>query len=183
MEQVEEHILHIPKLSYRILRLANSVYLYRGQKIDSLMDAIKKLGLNQLYNWLCLFLISSQDDLIPDILERTLIRAKMCEGLAQASNYPDPHQAYTVGILSTLDKLLNESMESLLSKVQLSPLINEALLEHKGPLGSILQATIDYELARFKKLESSPYSKEDLTGSYFQGIEYATSIMDLIKNK
>ncbi len=180
MERVEELILQIPKLSYRVLRLANSVSLYRGKQIDSVMDSLKMLGLNQIHNWLCLFLLSNQDDLITDLLERTLIRAKMCEYLAQVSGYFDPHQAYTVGILSTLDRFLNEPMESLLSKIQLNKALNEALLHQKGELGDFLQVAIDYEFANFKKLERTSYDKQDLTRSYVAGIEYARSVMDLI---
>lgn len=180
MERVEELILQIPKLSYRVLRLANSVYLYRGKVIESLLDALKILGLNQVHNWLCLFLLSSQDDLIPDLLERTLIRAKMCEGLARISGHSDPHQAYTVGIFSTLDRFLNEPMDVLLSKIKLSNAFNEALLHQKGELGHILQITIDYEAANFKKLERTTYDKQDLTRSYLEGINYANSVMDVI---
>lgn len=183
LERIEEFILQIPKLSYRMLRLANSVYMYRGNRIDSLMDALKVLGLNQIQNWVCLFLLSSQDDMIPDLLERSLIRAKMCACLAKISRYPDPHQAYMVGTFSILDRFLHEPMDLLLSKIQLNEALNEALLHHTGELGRILQVTMDYEAADFKKLELSDFSKEDLTCSYLEGIEHANSVMDIVGNK
>ncbi len=183
IERIEEFILQIPKLSYRILRLANSVAGYRGKKIDSLLEAVKKLGLNQIRDWLSLFLMSNEDVLLPDLLERTLIRAKMCECFAKLSEHANPHQAYTVGILSTLDLFLNESMSSLLSRIQLSDEFNEALLHQHGKLGEILQLTIDYEKADFAQIEKSPYQKEDLTRSYLEGIEYANSIMSIINKK
>jgi len=47
------------------------------------MDAINQLGLVQIRNWISLLLLSSMDDLAPDLLELTLIRAKMCESLAK----------------------------------------------------------------------------------------------------
>jgi len=180
LERIEEIILQIPRLSYRILRLANSVASYRGKKIDSLLEAIQKLGLQQIQNWLRLFLLSNQDDVAPDLLERTLIRAKMSECLAKISGYFNPHQAYTVGILTTLDSFLNESMVSLLGKIQLSELLNEALLYHKGELGTILQICIDYEKAAFQDLEQTTYTKENLTCSYLEAIEHSNSVMDTI---
>lgn len=183
IERIEEFILQIPKLSYRILRLANSAAGYRGKKIDSLLEAVKKLGINQIRDWLSLFLMSNEDVLLPDLLERTLIRAKMCEALAKLSQYTNPHQAYTVGILSTLDLFLNESMASLLSGIQLCDALNEALLYHGGKLGELLQLTIDYEKADFSQLEKSAYEKADLTRSYLEGIEYANSIMSIINKK
>lgn len=182
MNRVEELVLQVPKLSYRVLRLANSVSLFRGQKIDSLEEALRKLGLNQINNWLYLFLLSSQDDLVPDLLERTLIRAKMCESLAQSSGYSFPHQAYTVGVFSTLDLFLYETMESLLAKISLSEALHEAILLKKGELGTILQAAIDYEASLFNKLDRTPYDNEHLTRAYLQGIEHARSVMEIINH-
>jgi len=179
--RIEEIILQIPKLSYRILRLANSASLYVGKKIDSLMDAITQLGLLQIRNWISLLLLASLDDVTPDLLERTLIRAKMCESLTQFAGNANPHQAYTVGILSTLDGILNEPMSSLLSKIQLSETLNEALLHQKGELGSILKFAIDYETANFNQLDKSSIDNADFTQSYLQGIEHANSIIGIIK--
>ncbi|KTD45455.1 putative Diguanylate phosphodiesterase (EAL domain) [Legionella quinlivanii] len=180
VERVEEIILQIPKLSYRILRLANSASIYSSRKVDSLMDAITKLGLNQISHWLSLLLLASHDDMASDLLERTLIRAKMCELLSRAMDYQKPHQAYTVGLLSTLDGILNEPMTSLLEKMGLSEALNEALLNYKGILGKVLKFTMDYEQANFKELESIPVATEVLLNSYLEGIEYANYIMSII---
>jgi c-di-GMP-related signal transduction protein len=181
IERIEEIILQIPKLSYRILRLVNSASLYHGKKIESLLDAITQLGLVQIRNWLRLLLLSSMDDVATDLLERTLIRAKMCEILAKTIHYPNPHLAYTVGILSTLDAILNEPMVSLLGKIQLSEQLNLAILEHKGELGHILQFTKAYEEAKFQQLEISTIDINDFTNSYLQAIDYASDVIRLIK--
>jgi EAL and modified HD-GYP domain-containing signal transduction protein len=180
IERIEEIILQIPKLSYRILRLANSASLYMSKKIDSLLDAITQLGLLQIRNWMNLLLLASFDDVAPDLLERTLIRAKMCESLAQAVNYTNPHQAYTVGILSTLDGILNEPLNQLLSKIQLSEALNEALIHKKGDLGAILKYSIDYEQANFNQLNVFPLNEAELTRHYLQGIEYANTVIDIL---
>ncbi len=180
IQRIEEIILQIPKLSYRILRLANSASLYMSKKIESLMDAISQLGLMQIRNWLNLLLLASLDDVAPDLLERTLIRAKMCESLAKSMDYPNSHQAYTVGILSTLDGILNEPMPSLLAKIRLSEALNEALLNYKGDLGKILKFAIDYEQANFNQLERIPVKSETLSQSYLKGIEYANHVIDII---
>lgn len=180
IERIEEIILQIPKLSYRILRLANSASQYNSRKIESLLDAISQLGLIQIRNWLSLLMLASMDDVVPDLLERTLIRAKMCEYLSKTQGISNPHQAYTVGILSTLDGILNEPMASLLGKVRLSETLNEALLEHKGDLGRILRFAKDYEEANFNRLIDTPFNTEDFTRSYLEGIEYANNVIDII---
>lgn len=181
IERIEEIILQIPKLSYRILRLANSASMYSNRKIDSLQGAINQLGLIKIRNWMNLLLLASFDEVAPDLLERTLIRAKMCESLAQTVRHTNPHQAYTVGILSTLDGILNEPLNLLLSKIQLTEALNDALLHKKGELGTILKYSIDYEQANFHKLNTLPLNEGELTRHYLQGIEYANSVIDIIK--
>ena len=146
------------------------------------MDAITQLGLVQIRNWICLLLLASLDDVTPDLLERTLIRAKMCEALVKKIGAGNPLQAYTVGILSTLDGILNEPMNSLLNKIQLSEILNEALLHQKGELGQILKFVIDYEEAKFDELDKTPIEPKDLTQSYLQGLAYANEVIEIIKN-
>ncbi|MFC3909817.1 EAL and HDOD domain-containing protein [Legionella dresdenensis] len=181
MQRVEEIILQIPKLSYRILRLANSASMYMGKKIDSLMDAIQQLGLIQIRDWICLLLVSSLDDISPDLLERTLIRAKMCQLLAKKARSANPHQAYTVGMLSTLDAILNEPMPSLLAKIHLSEGLNKALLYHKGVLGTLLANAQDYERGYFTKLQYTDFTDQDYSEAYLQGIEYANEVMQILR--
>ena len=180
IEHIEEIILQIPKLSYRILRLANSPSMYSSRKFESLLDAIGQLGLIQIRNWLNLLLLASFDEIAPDLLERTLIRAKMCESLAQSMKHSSPHQAYTVGILSTLDAILNKPLELLLSKIHLSEKLNDALIYNKGELGSFLKFSIDYEQTNFSSLNSLPINEEELTKHYLKSIEYANSMLDII---
>ncbi|MGQ3892197.1 EAL and HDOD domain-containing protein [Legionella sp. CNM-4043-24] len=178
---LEHSILEIPKLSYRILRISNSVYYYSGKKNRSLTDAIFRLGLTNVRNWTNMLLLASSSDASPDLLERTLIRAKMCELLARTINYQNPQQAFTVGIFSTLDGMLNESLDVLLAKIQLEENINEALLYRTGQLGYFLRHAIDYEEARFHNLRQSPFEREDLISCYFAGIQYADSIIKSLR--
>lgn len=181
IERVEEIILQIPKLSYRILRLANSPAMYIGKKIESLLEAIQQLGLLQIRNWISLILVSSLDEVTYDLLERTLIRAKMCQILARSSGLVNSQQAYTVGMFSVLDTILNEPMASLLSKIQLSPELNEALLHKRGVLGQLLSLTQHYEQARFDLLEYTTFTAQDYSQAYLKGIDYANSVMEILR--
>lgn len=178
--RIEEIVLQIPKLSYRILRLANSASLYKGKKIESLNQAIYQLGLLPIRNWVNMLLLASADDLALDLLERTLIRAKMCELLALELDYFNPQQAYTVGILSTLDGILNEPMALLLAKVPLSDTLNAALLQHEGVLGQILKMAIDYEYANFNQLDTCNTRSINYTESYLKAISYANEVISIL---
>lgn len=125
-------------------------------------------------------MLASMDEIAPDLIERTVIRAKMCEFISKEIKYPNPHQAYTVGILSTLEGILNEPMAVLLSKIRLCDLINDALIHHTGELGWILTLAIDYETGDFDRLEQSKISSDVLMRYYLQGIEYASNMRGLM---
>lgn len=181
MRRVEEIILQIPKLSYRILRLANSASLYAGKKIDSLLEAIQQLGLIQIRDWISLLLVSSLDDVAHSLLERTLVRAKMCQSLARQTGITNPHQAYTVGMLSILDAILNQPMNQLLEKISLSEELNNALLNHEGELGYTLAEVKVYKRGQFERLTASKFTPQNFSSAYIEGIEYANQVIDLIK--
>lgn len=179
VEKLEEIILQIPRLCYRILRISNSVYYYSGKKNTSLTGAIYRLGLRRIRNWTNVLLLASDADTFPDLLERTLIRAKLCESLAIAIKYYKPHEAYTAGIFSMLDVMLNEPMDSLLAKIELDDNLNQALLCYEGKLGQLLKYTIDYEQANFSALENSPFEQHELTDFYIKAIEYANTMIGI----
>ncbi len=180
LQNLEEIILQIPKLSYRILRISNSAFYYAGHTINNLVDAIFRLGMVKIKDWTNLLLLASNDDAPSDLLERTLIRAKMCELLAKSTNYNNPHDAYMVGMFSTLDGMLNEPMPALLARIQLSDTFNQALLQHSGELGNFLKYSLDYEQANFGEMEHSVFDRNTLTGFYLQGIEYANSVLGIL---
>lgn len=179
-KELERSILHIPKLSYLILRVANSAYYYSGTQSLSLTEAILRIGLLKVRNWANLILLASNPETSLDLIERTLIRAHMCESIAKNINYVNPNDAYTVGMFSTLDGMLNEPLPSLLSKVTLSQTLNQALIHHEGDLGKILKCVIDYEQADFHALENFPFDRNNLIRFYLQGIKYANTTLGII---
>lgn len=181
IEKLVNIIMEIPKLSYRILRISNSVHYFSGKENHSLTDAIFRLGLTKIRNWTNLLLLASDADTSPELLERTLIRAKMCESLAKLTKHVNPQEAYTVGIFSTLDGMLNEPLHSLLAKIQLGESINNALLRYQGPLGQLLGYAMDYEQANFSNLENTQFVRQQLTNSYLEGIKYANGILKTLE--
>lgn len=181
VEELERTILQIPKLSYRILRVANSAYYYNGKEINSLTDAIFRIGISKVKNWANVILLASNPDTSLDLTERTLIRAYMCESIAKSLKYHNADEAYTVGMFSTLDGMLNEPLPSLLSKIQLSNSLNQALLHHEGNLGKILLCVINYERGDFSMIHTISINHASLTSVYLQGISYASSTLDITK--
>ncbi|MFC3907777.1 EAL and HDOD domain-containing protein [Legionella dresdenensis] len=180
IDDIADSIRYMPRMSYKILRIANSALLYRGRKYDSVVEAIIHLGLFEIRNWISILLISGFDDLSIELLERCLIRAKMCEILSYRIKPKHSHQAYTVGLFSSLSDIFSQPLEILLARIALSEEINVALLERKGWLGELLQAVIYYEQAQFDQLMIPELELDDYSDAYMEAINHTNGLMDLM---
>ncbi len=132
-----------PGLTYRILRAANSASIGRASKVSSIVDALLVLGLTELRRWTLLLMVA---DLPPEAgagVEAALVRAGMCEHLAAGTGAQD--EAFVVGLVSSLGSLLGLSDSALLDALPLSLVTQEAVLEHRGPLGEVLSSVLSYE--------------------------------------
>lgn len=174
--RIEELILQTPKLSYRLLLLVNSAALYEREKIDNLYFAIQKLGLVKIRNWVSLLLLSGLDDVSQSIIDRTLIRAKMGQNLARRVDDVDERQAFTVGMLSTIDSIIGQPMDELLENIPLTDDIKDALINRKGRLGHLLNQVEYYEKGLFEMIDFPPLSYDDFVECYVAGLEYYNSV-------
>lgn len=94
------------------LRLANSAAFARG-KVDSLEDAIFRLGAREIFRLAALVLVNrweSSQNLAPrwepgDFSRHALITAIGAEVLAEATDKVNPRTAYTAGLITDLGKL------------------------------------------------------------------------------
>jgi EAL and modified HD-GYP domain-containing signal transduction protein len=174
-------VLQDVSLGYKILRLINSAYYGLPEKVNSLHQAMTLLGLKQLQMWLTIFLLSETGDKPHELTVTALIRAKMCELLARQSYHSTPAAAFTVGLISILDALLDLSLEEVLNLLPLSDEIVDALLHGNGPLGKILAATLAYEKAEWEKVEALGFSSKISYEAYMNALQWTTKI-DAINN-
>ncbi|MEY4641652.1 MAG: hypothetical protein RLZZ227_1646 [Pseudomonadota bacterium] len=79
-----------------------------------------------------------------ELITMTLVRAKMCEGLADKFDCK-PDAAFIVGLFSLLDILLDQPLAYLLLNLPLAEDITEGLMHRKGNAGQLLNLVIDYE--------------------------------------
>ncbi len=73
--------------------------------------------------------MAGMDDKPMELLLTALVRAKMSEEVAAALHESEVEEFFTVGLFSVLDALLDKSMSEVLSIIELSSLVHEALIE------------------------------------------------------
>jgi HD-like signal output (HDOD) protein len=112
-EELEAIIQIDPALASSTLRLANSAFFAAATPVDSLSEAIFRLGQRETYRLAALSLagrwMSVEVDGYRwepgDFCRHSLCRAIAAQHLAERTNRVDPSVAYTAGLVSTVGKL------------------------------------------------------------------------------
>lgn len=156
LEQIEQTFKKSPAMTYKLLLLVNSVSTGLREKIRTVRHAISIIGLNQLKRWVQLSIFAADDNRGFDnpLVDLAAVRAAFMEELAllhpackHFKCYPD--QAFMVGILSLLKDIYEISMDDIISGLNLSSEIKDALVDRSGPLGDLLSLAEKLDLLDF----------------------------------
>lgn len=156
--EIEATFKQAPELSYKLMRLVNSVGIGSRYEIRSLSHALVILGRRQLQRWLqvLLFAHHGAGDFPSPLLHMAAARGKflelLCEQRRELQELCD--QAFMTGILSLLDTLLEMPMQEAIADIALPAVVREALLGKHGPLGQMLRLAEALERAETEQVAS-----------------------------
>jgi EAL and modified HD-GYP domain-containing signal transduction protein len=133
-------------LSYRFLRAAGAGAA-RGllPRLGSVRDAVVSLGARRLRTWVALMLLAGAHEGSDEQHNVAMTRARMSELMAGALEPRLADAAYTVGLLSALDVLLEIPLPQIVEGLSLTAELEEALLDHTGVLGRVLADMLAWE--------------------------------------
>jgi c-di-GMP phosphodiesterase len=164
-DEIEQIISTDLNLSYKLLKLLNSAAVGLPRKIDSIHQGLVILGFRAIRSWSTLIALSSIKTDIPELMTVGLVRAKMCEQIADEFGI-EKETAFLVGLFSVLEALMAHPMNELLKLIPLSDPIKEALLEQTGEFGPLLKTVMLYEQGLWDNISDSPLDKEQLSTAY-----------------
>lgn len=135
VDQIEQILTEEPILCYRFLRYVNSAGLGLRTEIESIHHGLMVLGYSVIRAWLLTQLPHATSDLnLQPVRMAMVTRARLMEQLLDAGDSDDlRREVYLCGLLSQIDLLLGESLNSALSRLKISERITAALLGHDGP--------------------------------------------------
>jgi EAL and modified HD-GYP domain-containing signal transduction protein len=158
-EDVERIIAADPGLTVRLMRFANSAAVGARRTFATVRDALILLGAERVRQFLLLLLLAEVGAGRNALVGAAVLRGRLCETIARDLEVCDPASAFTAGVLSVLDALLERPMAVVLSTVPVSDELRWALLAHSGPVGGVLDLAIglersrgDVPFARFERL-------------------------------
>lgn len=165
-------------LSYKLLKLANSVYIGSKNKIKSIPHALSFIGLHEMYQWISLMLLKDMQNVEnAELIKQSLIRGKFMELLA-SELYPDREcsEFYFTGIFSSIDVLLNRQMEQVLKGLPISLNVQSALLGTDNEQRRLLDFVIHCEKAQWKKAEEKFSVAKKFTDLYIEALKWSQKL-------
>jgi c-di-GMP-related signal transduction protein len=170
-------------LSYKLLGCVNSAYFALPRQLKSIQQAAIFFGVSRMRNWIHTMSLSSMDDRPPELLRAALIRAHMCEKLAQGMSNEQQDMAFMAGLLSLLDTLLCAPMEFVLSHLPLAPEIREALVEETGPFAPLLGQIYAWETGNLQSAQIQPQNIRKMAGAYFSATQWADQVYSFAEQR
>ncbi|MGA3221326.1 MAG: HDOD domain-containing protein [Acidimicrobiales bacterium] len=179
--EVERTVQTDAALSYRFLRVAGagaSQGLFR--RLSSVRDAVVLLGQRRLRAWLTLMLLDGAQPGSDEMLHIAMTRARMAELMARILDPRLADSAYTVGLLSALQLLLQASLAQIVDSLSLSGELEDALLEQRGILGGVLADVLTWEVGGENFQLRSGTAPADVERCYLQALAWATEVCGVL---
>ena len=170
-EDLERAIVRDVGLSHKLLRYANSALFARSQRVGSVREALTLLGARPVRRWATALVLAGMPDQPHALLVTALVRARMCELLSDDPSRTD--RAFTVGMFSTINRLLGLPMREALEMLPLADDVVAALLRGEGAEGRGLRTVLAWELGDFTAAESLPGGPERVARAYRGAIAWA----------
>jgi len=174
---VEQIVQTDAALSYRFLQVAGAGAA-RGlfRPLNSVRDAVVLLGMRRLKAWVTLMLVAGAHEGLGEQLNIAIIRARMAELIALSIAPRLADAAFTVGLVSALDLLLQEPLGAIVEGLALNAELDDALLGHGGVLGAVLSDVIAWELGGGKLELVSGISPARAAKCYQEALAWTTDI-------
>ena len=173
--ELEELISHDVSLSYRIMRYVRSAHFGLGARVESIHQSVNLLGLERIKTWVAILAMAGIDDKPYELMLTALVRGRMAELLAPSAAL-SANSAFTVGLFSILDALMDMPLPRVLGNLPLADEVNTALLEHGGDLGELLELVLAYEQGDWTRALGSNFDTATLRDSYLDALRWAGQI-------
>jgi EAL and modified HD-GYP domain-containing signal transduction protein len=179
IDELEQAIRQDLSLSYKLLRYVGSAACAVRGQIKSIRHSAVLAGMDRLKIWAGLILFSGIEVHMSELTTAAVMRARMCEKLAEAMNQGQAaDRCFIVGLFSVLDAMLGRPMEEILESLNLVPEINNALIHREGELGAILSCVLAYERRDWENARCGKLDQEAVRSAYVKAMAWSIRILN-----
>ncbi len=192
LKEVERHDMDYNRLAsiveldasmiYKLLVYANSSSYYRGFRINSVQNALVRLGATDIRKWVFLLLLRDMSGAGGnEFAKKSLIRATIGERIIRMLGHEKrANDMYLVGMMSTVLNVMEDSLVELLSRLELSENIRQALERKDKLMADIMDCIRHYEDSNWVEVENfcTAYGidSKKILEMYMQAVTYADNI-------
>jgi len=121
--------------------------------------------------------LSGVSDKTPELIRTILARARLCAMLAPPGR-GNADTAFTVGLFSGLDALMDRPLTDLLADLPLAEETRLAVLEQRGPFGQVLAAALALERGDFENVVLDMLDPKPTSQAYLEAVDWANQTID-----
>lgn len=174
MHQLSEIISQDVSMSQKLLKMASLSGV--NHEVSSIHDAVMRFGLKRLQSWASVLVLSNIDDKPSELFTMSLIRAKFCELLGSKVGDLTKESYFTVGLFSTLDAIMDQPLDTLLSELNFDQTVKDALATGTGALGCALKVVKALEKSETDFELPEDISPGDVSQMYLSAMEFTESL-------
>jgi c-di-GMP-related signal transduction protein len=169
-------------LSYKLLRYSNSAVFKRRAEVETIKHALVVLGQAELKKFLSLLFTSQiSSDKPAELMRMSMTRARFAEELATLQGETETSKAFLTGLMSLMDAILNEPIESVMTKLPLAAEIKQALINKTGLLADYIKLIEYYETAQWQNantlIDNLKLVKTQVPNAYHTAVQWANEQM------
>lgn len=186
MELMEEIISRDTALTYALLKMANSMFFSAHNSTSSVRQAIMRVGISQLKQWVYLLSFKDGEAGSEEVLKVSFMRANFASALVKKMHdFPiTSSDAYLMGMFSTLECLIDAPMEEILKEIPITEEVKKALISREGKAGKLYELILCYEKADWSAIkvlsEELGLQTNLMAQIYMECVEEVNEIWDTI---
>jgi EAL and modified HD-GYP domain-containing signal transduction protein len=133
-EKLRDLIRQDVSFCYKLLRFTNSAMFNHPVEIRTVERALMALGENGIRRWVGFAALRGvAGDKPNELIMQSMLRAQFAERVARMAGVTELHNWFLMGLFSLLDTMLDQTIESALEQLKLSPQVEETLLRTAPP--------------------------------------------------
>lgn len=188
IDKIEKIIKSDTIITFKLLKYVNSSLFSLREEVKSIRQALALLGRERIKKWFILIMLggSSVSSIQDEYIKNSMLIGRMCEELCAETMVEKKDDAFFVGTFSSIDKIIDSSMEGIVDTLPLDSDVKEALLGVDNELRDILNIVLAYiNLDDYKEkyddfIKANNVNKKsrvsDLSDIYLQSITWLEKV-------
>lgn len=185
VNEIADLILHDISLTYKLLRVINTMNFGVPKKVTSVKQAVVLIGLQELKKWLRILMLHSIGERstsgrVKALVAFSLTRARLCELVAKRTGKENSDEYFFIGMFSLLDAIMKKSWDDILPLIPFTEEVAETLRGTRTDMKEYLELAIAVERFDWQKIRKIGkrlgVSEAELSAFSYEAIKWSQKL-------